>query len=63
MEEQSGLVPVSVGFLLGLLSEPKEGGDRFLRNVGFSPSYKASQARRPSSSESSLGNFGANRRI
>jgi hypothetical protein len=35
----TGLPPASVGFLLDLFFDPKDGGDIFLRNVGLSPKY------------------------
>jgi hypothetical protein len=35
------LSPVSAGFLLGLLFDPEEGGDMFLRNIEISPTYTA----------------------
>jgi hypothetical protein len=34
------------GFLLGLLFDPKDGGDTFLRNVGLSPNYMALHSHR-----------------
>jgi hypothetical protein len=36
-----------IGFLLGLLFDPKDGGDMLRRNVGFSMNYTALQPRRP----------------
>jgi hypothetical protein len=44
------LLPAFVGFLLGLLFDPEDEGDMFLRNIGLSPYYTALQARRPYSS-------------
>jgi hypothetical protein len=36
------------GFLLGLLSDPEDGGDMFLQNARLSPNYTALQPRRTS---------------
>jgi hypothetical protein len=44
---EAGLSPASAGYLLGLLFDPEDVGDIFLRNVGLSPNYKALQPRRP----------------
>jgi hypothetical protein len=41
------LPPTSAGLMLGVLNNPEEGGDMFLRNVDPSPNYKALQPRRP----------------
>jgi hypothetical protein len=35
---------VSIGFLLGLLFGPEDGGDMFFRNVGLSSNYTALQS-------------------
>jgi hypothetical protein len=43
--------PVFVGFLLGLLFDPEEGDDIFLRNVSLSLKYTALRPRRPYSSQ------------
>jgi hypothetical protein len=39
------LPPDFAGFFLGLLFTPEDGGDIFLRNVGFSPNYMATAVR------------------
>jgi hypothetical protein len=41
------LPPASAVLLLGLFFGPEDGGDMFIRNVGLSPIYTASQPRRP----------------
>jgi hypothetical protein len=40
-ENSATLPPDSTDFLLGLLSDPEDGSDMFLRNVGLSPNYMA----------------------
>jgi hypothetical protein len=37
----------TVGFLLGLLFDREDGADNFIRKVGFSPSYMALTAKKP----------------
>jgi hypothetical protein len=49
-DAEPSLLPASVGFLLGLLSDFEEGGNIFLRNTGLYPNYTASRRRRPYSS-------------
>jgi hypothetical protein len=44
-ESPATLPPDSAAFLFGLLFDPENGGDMFLRNFGFSPTYKALQPR------------------
>jgi hypothetical protein len=43
------LLSASDGILRGLFFDSEDGGDIFLRNVGFSSSYTASQTPRPHS--------------
>jgi hypothetical protein len=43
-EAQSSL---SIGFLLGLLFDPEDGGDMFARNVRLPRKYMALELRRP----------------
>jgi hypothetical protein len=39
--------PIYTGFLCGLLFDLEDGGEMFLRNVGLSPNYAASQPKTP----------------
>jgi hypothetical protein len=50
IEMEASLSPASAGFLLGILFNPEDEDDVFLRNVGLSPNYNILQLRRQYSS-------------